>query len=111
MNITLIQGDFGTYELVLANKRLAKQYVKETGSESVLFQTDWDYPGLARSLGWNGKIGRERCQHRSTDGTVTCTECGRTASDFIAAAAFWLDAHCGDTFRGRRVLQFLTGLG
>jgi hypothetical protein len=98
MKITLLQGDFGTYELIPANKRIARRMEKETGGESVLFQTDWDYPGLARSLGWSGKIGRERCQHSSTDGTVTCGECGKTASEFIGAAVDWLDNHCGQSF-------------
>ena len=101
MNIVLLQGDFGTYELVPANKRIARKLEQETGSESILFQTDWDFPGLARSMGWNGKIGREKCQHRSTDGTVTCTECGKGAGEFIQAAVAWLDNHCGQTFRGR----------
>lgn len=101
MNVNLYQGDFGTYELGPANKRLARQLKRETGEETVLFQTDWDFPGLARSLGWNGKIGRERCNHSGTDGTVTCPECGRTASEFIAAAVDWLDNHCGRTFRGK----------
>jgi hypothetical protein len=36
-------------------------------------------------------VGRERCEHRSTDGTVKCRECGRTATDFISAAADYLD--------------------
>jgi len=101
MKTTLIQGDFGTYELMPVNKRLQKQLRRETGEETVLFQTDWDFPGLARSLGWNGKIGREHCEHRGTDGTVTCPDCGKTASDFIQAAQSWLDDHCGNTFVGK----------
>jgi len=72
-----------------------------TGEETVLFQTDYDFPCLARTLGWNGKIGREHCDHRSTDGTVDCKECGRKAGDFISAAQTWLDNHCGQSFRGK----------
>lgn len=30
------------------------------------------------------------CDHEGTDGTVTCPDCGLTASDFISAAADWL---------------------
>lgn len=70
------------------------------GGRSIQFvQTDWDYPGLARALGWRGKVGRERCEHRGTDGTVKCPDCGRTASDFIGAARDYLDRNIGRRFR------------
>ena len=102
MNVLLSQGDFGTYELTPANKRLARKQEKATGAESVLFQTDWDFPPLARNLGWNMKLKRnDKCRHSSTDGTVTCRECGATASDFIAKAIEWLDNHDGHVFRGK----------
>jgi hypothetical protein len=76
-----------------------------------LVQSDWDFPGLAQALGWSllqvqrdreGDVVRlkkvhrghskVRCEHSRTDGTVTCPDCGLTASDFISAAAEWLDA-------------------
>lgn len=57
-----------------------------------LVQTDWEYPVIARDLGWNGKIGRERCNHRNSDGTVACPECGKSATEFIQAAAKYLDS-------------------
>ena len=57
-----------------------------------LVATDWDYPATARMLGWNGKVKHERCQHRSTDGTVDCRECGLTASQFIVAASEYIDS-------------------
>jgi hypothetical protein len=63
----------------------------EDGSTD-LVQTDWDYPATARDLGWNGKIGREKCGHERTDGTVDCPDCGRTASQFIQAAGEYLDS-------------------
>ena len=69
---------------------------------------DMPYHGLVRlsnkdgaPLGWNGKVGRERCEHSPTDGTIDCGECGKTASEFISAAVKWLDRHCGNTFRGK----------
>ena len=62
-------------------------------------QTDWEYPALARALGWRGKVGREKCEHRSTDGTVKCRECGREAGAFISAARDYLDANIGRCFR------------
>lgn len=59
---------------------------------SALFQVDYDAPGLARTFGWNGKVGRERkCRHWRTDGTVDCPDCGRTASEFIEAAQRFID--------------------
>lgn len=61
------------------------------------YQTDWDFPALARRFGWNGKVGRERCTHDSTDGTVDCKACGKTASQFIAAATDYLDRNDGKT--------------
>jgi len=57
-----------------------------------LVQFDWDYPATARDLGWSGKIGREKCEHRGTDGTVDCPNCGKSASEFIQAAARYLDS-------------------
>ncbi len=67
-----------------------------------LVQTDWDYPGVASSFGWSVRevkaSGRNRhCCHSGTDGTIQCSECGLTASDFIAAAAEWLDDNDGAT--------------
>lgn len=35
------------------------------------------------------------CEHDRTDGTVTCQDCGLTASDFISAAYDWLRDHNG----------------
>jgi len=67
---------------------------------TMLVQTDWDYPGVARSFGWNAvagnfKTGDEDCNHETTDGTVTCKGCGKTSTDFISEAADYLDAHLG----------------
>ena len=103
MNVILTQGDIGgTYELTPANKRIARKLEKQTGHESVLFQTDWDFPGLARTLGWNMKVkGRRNCLHSSTDGTVACVACGAQAGEFIQSAIEFLDKHDGHVFRGK----------
>jgi hypothetical protein len=101
MNVILTNDNPCSYELTPANRRLAARQRQETGEESVLFQTDYDFPGLARNLGWSGKVGRERCKHRGTDGTIDCPDCGRKAGAFIAAAAAWLDTQVGRTFRGK----------
>ena len=66
--------------------------------QSVLIQTDWDYPGVASSFGWNiADVGDGSCQHESTDGTIDCRECNVTVGDFITAALEWLDDHHGAT--------------
>lgn len=68
------------------------------GETSHLFQVDYDYPGLAESLGWDRKLGKD-CDHRSTDGTFNCRECGVTVSQFISAAIAWLLDHNGEMFK------------
>jgi hypothetical protein len=69
-----------------------------------LVQCDYDFPAAAMRCGWsltrvqkrNGKLvhlARRTsvgCQHRSTDGTVDCRECGVSASAFIEAAGDYL---------------------
>jgi len=97
---TLIHSDFGIgYELFPVSIRLARAYTKETGHESILFQSDWDFPGLAQSLGWSMKS--RKCDHRGTDGTVTCPDCGKTASHFIARATEYLDKRCDSSFNDK----------
>ena len=70
---------------------------------SILVQTDWDYPSLARTFGWNMEdtqvmnasyYGQE-CGHDSTDGTVKCGSCGLTPTTFISDAAIYLDNNLG----------------
>lgn len=70
---------------------------------TVLVQTDWDYPGIAQTFGWSlRKVQRKahhgrhgKCDHAFTDGTVTCPECGVSASAFISSAARFLDSIAG----------------
>jgi hypothetical protein len=50
---------------------------------TVLVQTDWDFPGLASSFGW------KPCECGSTDGTVDCAH--KTATEMITEAAEFLD--------------------
>jgi hypothetical protein len=99
MKVLLTSGDYGTWELEPVNQRTAQAQEKATGSKSILFQVDYDFPGLAKLAGWNGKVGRERCRHQGTDGTVDCPDCGRTASEFISAAVGYLEKHDGKVFR------------
>lgn len=98
MRVTLLSSDFGLgYELCPVSRTIGRKLEKATGSESILFQTDWDFPSLAQSLGWSMRS--RRCDHRSTDGTVTCSECGKTAPEFIAEAQEWLDARVYRNFQ------------
>lgn len=46
----------------------------------VLIQTDWDFPGVASTMGWRA------CKCGGTDGTVDCVPCGRTAGEMISEA-------------------------
>ena len=62
-------------------------------------QVDWDYPSLAENFGWSLRDVQQdedsKCNHNSTDGTVKCVECGLFPSEFIAAAASYLDENIG----------------
>jgi hypothetical protein len=58
-------------------------------SQTVLIQTDWDWPGVASSFGWSP------CTYGCTDGTVDCPH--KTASQMIAEAGAYIEEHYGDT--------------
>jgi hypothetical protein len=53
-------------------------------------QTDWDYPGVASSMGF------VPCDCGRTDGTIDCEH--RTAAEMIGAALEYLEAHEGEPF-------------
>ena len=57
---------------------------------TVLCQSDWDWPGLASNLGW------VPCECGATDGTIDCLH--RKASNMIAEAGDFLDEHLGEPF-------------
>ena len=94
-----LSEECGYWSLNYCNKRLAQRYERETGHDGAFIQTDWDFPSLAKTLGWN-MARTSKCDHSSTDGTITC-ECGKTASYFIEKAQDWLYRHNGDTFNDR----------
>lgn len=64
---------------------------------------DHDFPNLARTFGWDmiayvqAEPMRFRCRHHSTDGSIDCTECGVTASEFITEARAWLNSNTPKT--------------
>jgi hypothetical protein len=99
--LVLLTHDGLAYELTPVNKRIARKFEKETGNESVYFQSDWDYPRLAQNLGWNmSKAHHRNCKDTgSTDGTVKCEGCQYGAGHFIEKAQEWLDKRVGNVIR------------
>lgn len=59
-------------------------------ADTVLVQTDWDFPGVASRTGFIP------CDCGGTDGTVDCPH--HTASDMISAAYDWLRERDGGSF-------------
>jgi hypothetical protein len=76
--ITLESGQFGWDYII-----------EHTDGRTVLIQSDWDYPGVASTFGW------QPCPCGATDGTVDCRH--KTASDMIAEASEYLDDNIGGT--------------
>lgn len=58
--------------------------------DSVLIQSDWDYPSVASRTGF------VPCECGATDGTIDCPH--HTASEMISAAYEWLEARDGQSF-------------
>lgn len=88
------------------------------GNGNVFIQTDWEYPGIAATFGWSPSQCKPndldedeladmtpeqqswhhkqcRCEHKGTDGTVDCKDCGLEATDFIASAYDFLQENEG----------------
>ena len=67
--------------------------------KDIFVQTDYDAPSVAGTFGWNirdvQKDEKDPCDHRGTDGSVDCRECGVTASEFISSAIEWIDNNDG----------------
>jgi hypothetical protein len=59
-------------------------------ADTVLIQTDWDFPGVASRTGFVA------CEHGDTDGTIDCPH--HKAGDMISAAYGWLSDRAGDSF-------------
>lgn len=86
--------EFDTSYMPVGFAIVAKGHTCRDEKHSRLIQTDWDYPGVAQSMGWSlsdyqpdlpNYVGPD-CKHESTDGTVECKECGAKPSEFISAA-------------------------
>jgi len=59
---------------------------------TIAIQSDWDFPGVAASMGWTPC---DKCER--TDGTVDCEH--HTKSEMISAAYDFIEAHEGEEFR------------
>lgn len=72
--------------------------------DEVIFDVDYDYPGLAQNLGWNMRDVQRNarrndpCDHRGTDGSINCPDCGVRAVQFIDSAGAWLHRHLTHVF-------------
>lgn len=80
--ITLDEGQFGFAYLL----------VHDDGRD-LLIQSDWEIPGTAQTFGWSPCTRCRRSCRGASDGTIDCAR--RTASEHIAKAQEWLDAHIG----------------
>ena len=86
--------------ITLRSLKGAPGYIVTGNGQSLTVQTDWDFPGIARIFGWNIRdvqFDGMDCAHESTDGTVTCRQCGQTPTNFIHVASNYLDDHIGTT--------------
>lgn len=86
------------HKVILSSERFDGYSLTEIrrGGRFTFIQSDYDFPGLARALGWSMR--NRRCAHAGTDGTIACPDCGKPASAFISAAAAFLDARDGKIF-------------
>lgn len=71
--------------------RNVKRHYSDYIVNGQLIQCDYDYPGVVRQLGYGLVRRGEKCRHKSTDGTVNCPDCGKTASQFIYESSQILD--------------------
>ncbi len=73
---------------------IREPFDKYDEKNTILIQSDWDFPGVARTFGWDmtkEQILTEACDHSGTDGTVPCPDCGISVSQMIEAAQEYLD--------------------
>ncbi|MBC7854309.1 MAG: hypothetical protein IAF94_12825 [Pirellulaceae bacterium] len=76
MKITLADGPVSTFIL------------KAPDGRSILIQTDYDFPGVASTFGW------QPCICGATDGTTDCPH--RTVAEMIAEAREFLASTIGE---------------
>lgn len=84
MKVTLEQGPKGASNFCFG------LYADDTGECIEFIQSDWDWAGLAASLGWCA------CECGHTDGTVDCAH--RKVSEMLSEAFDYLAERAGQTF-------------
>jgi hypothetical protein len=92
-------SDYAPTGLILARARTDGTFDDRDEANTVLVQIDYDFPSVARNLGWSmDSIQvpglKPFCHHESTDGTIDCS-CGVKAIDFINAARQWINENDG----------------
>lgn len=87
MKVMLEQGPEGAPNFCFGLYRRVNQYRTDC---IVFIQSDWDYAGLASSLGWCP------CECGHTDGTVNCAH--RTVSEMLSEAFDYLAERDGQIF-------------
>lgn len=75
--------------ITLKPEQFGRYIIENDDGQTMLIQTDWDYPSVASAFGWCA------CDCGFTDGTVDCEH--RTADEMIVEAREYLDDHIGDT--------------
>ena len=64
-------------------------YEVDNESNHYYYQMDWERPSLAMMFGW------APC-HKVTDGTIDCSECGKSVDELIASATDFLESNEGE---------------
>ncbi len=90
MRVRLEQGPEGAPNFCFGLYAVRSRDGYKRGECVQFVQSDWDYAGLASSLGW------VPCECGCTDGTVACAH--RTVSEMLSDAFDYLSERDGQTF-------------
>lgn len=77
---------------LICRSRVQDEWDTRDDKNTVLVDSDWDFPRLAGSFGYTP------CEHCGTDGTVDCAH--KTVSKMISEAYDFLMEHEGEPFDG-----------
>ncbi len=88
MQVMIEANRFGHYELFELFDEKDIPYSQLKDKSIGYYQSDYQFPGLAQRLGMP-------FDHKHTDGTVDCPDCGKTVTEFISEAVEYLDDHTG----------------
>lgn len=76
-------------KIMLEDGPVSTFLLKATDGGSILIQTDYDFPGVASTFGW------QPCSCGATDGTIACPH--RTTAEMIAEAREFLESQIGES--------------